>query len=148
MNSEIKTRWVTALRSGDFQQGGASLAIQVDQDVPMTHCCLGVLCELAVEDGIIDAETHRYATSGKIRRFGDGVNWANAQLPAKVARWAGLVDRYDRAQCDPTLYTVPDFWGSNIPLEVTCSKANDGHFTSGIQHQSFSEIADRIEENL
>jgi hypothetical protein len=49
MNPEIKKRWVAALRSGKYQQGKASLhtfSHGVDR-----FCCLGVLCEILVEDG-------------------------------------------------------------------------------------------------
>lgn len=40
MNPEIKTKWVTALRSGEFEQGRSQLRRG------NTFCCLGVLCEL------------------------------------------------------------------------------------------------------
>ena len=40
MKPEIKAQWLTALRSGDYQQGQGYLR-QGDQ-----YCCLGVLCDL------------------------------------------------------------------------------------------------------
>lgn len=40
MNPEIKTKWVAALRSGEFEQGRSQLR------KGNTFCCLGVLCEL------------------------------------------------------------------------------------------------------
>jgi hypothetical protein len=148
LNSEIKTRWVSALRSGDFQQGKSKLALKEGAESPMMHCCLGVLCELAVEDGIVEAENLPWGTGGEIRRFADGTNRASTQLPSKVAQWAGLRNEGDMAMCDPYLYTIPNPLNSNIPYSVTCSEANDGYPSQGIYRKSFSEIADLIEENL
>jgi len=41
MKSELKARWIAALRSGEFQQGYGALRSRSG------HCCLGVLCEVA-----------------------------------------------------------------------------------------------------
>ena len=40
MNSEVKAKWIKALRSGEYEQG--QLALRVDNK----YCCLGVLCDL------------------------------------------------------------------------------------------------------
>jgi hypothetical protein len=40
MNTEIKEKWVVALRSGDYKQGKGRLR----QDG--NYCCLGVLCDV------------------------------------------------------------------------------------------------------
>lgn len=48
MNSSIAKKWVAALRSGDFVQQQNGLA-NADRSA---HCCLGVLCELAILDGV------------------------------------------------------------------------------------------------
>lgn len=50
MNKEIQDRWVAALRSGEYKQG--KYRLQRDDD---TYCCLGVLCDLAVKDGVVAA---------------------------------------------------------------------------------------------
>ena len=79
MKPEIKAQWLTALRSGDYQQGQGYLR-QGDQ-----YCCLGVLCDLY----------------GKAvgPEWDDGPNeWADIQamhgeeatLPFKVQEWAGI----------------------------------------------------------
>ena len=46
MNKEVKTKWVDALRSGDYEQ-----IIEELQSLE-GYCCLGVLCRLAKEDGV------------------------------------------------------------------------------------------------
>jgi hypothetical protein len=40
MDAELKQKWVTALRSGEFKQGRGAL----EEDG--TFCCLGVLCRV------------------------------------------------------------------------------------------------------
>lgn len=42
MDQELKQRWLTALRSGDYQQGRGRLKTHRD-----TYCCLGVLCDVS-----------------------------------------------------------------------------------------------------
>ncbi len=47
MKQEIKTKWVNALRSGEYTQGRRTLRVYD------TYCCLGVLCQIYVnEEGI------------------------------------------------------------------------------------------------
>lgn len=42
MESELKEKWVNALRSGEYKQGRNRLV-----DYGNNFCCLGVLCEVA-----------------------------------------------------------------------------------------------------
>lgn len=41
MKKSIMTKWVKALRSGEYKQGFGYLCNEGN------HCCLGVLCEIA-----------------------------------------------------------------------------------------------------
>lgn len=49
MNQEVLRKWVAALRSGEYTQGLGHLHNATDN----THCCLGVLSDLAVKAGIL-----------------------------------------------------------------------------------------------
>lgn len=49
MNQDIKREWVAKLRSGKYEQGKGRLRSKGNQ-----YCCLGVLCEIGVEDGTIE----------------------------------------------------------------------------------------------
>jgi len=49
MNQDIKREWVAKLRSGKYEQGRGRLRSKDDQ-----YCCLGVLCEIGVEGGMIE----------------------------------------------------------------------------------------------
>lgn len=50
MNKEIKEKWITALKSGDYAKGINQLKTEnYDSDLNKTgdsYCCLGVLCDL------------------------------------------------------------------------------------------------------
>jgi len=80
MKPDIKQAWLTALRSGDYQQGQGYLR-QGDQ-----YCCLGVLCDLygkAVgpeweKDGLGEWEDIR------------SICGHESTLPAVVQTWAGI----------------------------------------------------------
>ena len=43
---ENRKKWVAALRSGEYKQGRLYLC-HTDEEGQTTHCCLGVLCEIA-----------------------------------------------------------------------------------------------------
>jgi len=83
MKPESAKRWVEALRSGKYKQGKRALATECDGSV--RHCCLGVLCELAVADGVIAPPT---LNSG--RRVYDT---EEAYLPPAVRVWCGVQSR-------------------------------------------------------
>lgn len=150
MNPEIKTRWVAALRSGNYRQGKKKLAQQMTRTMPMTHCCLGVLCELAVEDGIIEAMNHPSGASGQVRYFGGPNNWKATALPPAVSEWAGFGDERDSLRSDPKLLSVSllDFRGQSVQRAVSCSEANDGNTVDDVAPRTFEQIADLIKENL
>lgn len=62
MNDALKSRWLEALRSGDYEQGTGYLNKKVDGD--HHFCCLGVLCDLVepeawVESDLEDIMSHR-----------------------------------------------------------------------------------------
>lgn len=79
MKPEIKARWMEKLRSGEIPQITKRLRDN-------GGCCgVGVLCEVAVEDGVIE---HNSSSLGyRVQR--DGYSF-NIGLPVAVAQWAGL----------------------------------------------------------
>ena len=82
MKKDIAEKWATALRSGDYTQQRGSLANLCRTQ----HCCLGVLCEVAIENGVV---LDTYET---VPGFDD----ERAYLPFRVQEWAGMRDRYGR----------------------------------------------------
>ena len=125
MRKEVAMKWVAALRSGEYQQTYGRLrreeefmAAVPENNEPRGHCCLGVLCELAVEEG---------AAFGYLAD--------DVYLPAEVWTWAGTDGN------NPVLsFPVEEspFVGLTGGLQLT--ELNDS------KEWSFERIADLIEE--
>lgn len=118
MNQDIKSQWITALRSGNYTQGQGYLATETSEG--RQHCCLGVLCELAVEAGVIKPGQ---VTEPLVNFAGD-----IAYLPEVVAEWAGM-DRYGIVRED------------SGELIVDVASMND-------DNKSFEVIADAIKAHF
>jgi hypothetical protein len=145
MNSNIKTRWIAALRSGKYPQTAGRLnrlkpghSALFGTTVPPGLCCLGVLCELAVEDGVVERRYYgnNYASVDSLEEA-DGIEYkagagdaGSSVLPVAVQAWAGL-----ESVCGGGI-TLPS--GDRRDL----THAND------VARMSFPEIADIIEAQL
>jgi hypothetical protein len=90
MNPAIRDRWVKALTSGDYKQGSGALR-RGDE-----FCCLGVLCDLAVRDGVV-SNLGPLGMSGSHFFGNTGLDSDSNELPQMVRDWAGL------DSCDPTV---------------------------------------------
>lgn len=128
MNTAVKALWLAALRSGDYEQGHGAL-----KTVDGKYCCLGVLCDLAVEAGVIPAPRTTLGSEdndGNMRQlylFGDGDEAGQlAYLPSSVTAWAGVNCCGERNWSTESKY----------PQSLAC--LNDAG-------NSFAEIADIIE---
>lgn len=125
MNAEARRLWVDALRSDRYQQGTGAL-----HTVGGYFCCLGVLCEVALEQGMqlrvapVPHDTHRLSYEGE-----------DSYLPDEVVAWAGL------SFANPTV-PQPVYPGGDLATPVTLADLND---VTGL---SFAEIADLIEKHL
>lgn len=84
MIPEIKEKWVTALRSGDYKQTSGALAVRVGDDTTnVAYCCLGVLCEIAVDEGVIPSGN--FLEKNEIKRYDEQ---STAFLPTRVIDWS------------------------------------------------------------
>lgn len=138
MNPEIKKRWLGALRSGRYDQGRNGYLRQPHGRGNALFCCLGVLCDLAVQDGLAEwvdvPDTRLHDAHSVLVWNGEelDVDRNYDYLPEKVQEWAGLPDR------DPT---VP------IGYEpFTLSQLND-HGTAEKTRYNFGDIVDLVEEH-
>jgi len=141
MKPEIKAQWVAALRSGEYKQYRGVLTRTDDKGKPVAHCCLGVLCDLAVKAGVAAATPaegrcvkvyHPVGTSYTASYYKDGIPFAvadDALLPQVVVDWAGLP--------------------SSTPMVNYLAKSQSYALTALNDHgTSFKEIADLIEKQL
>ena len=118
MKKEVADKWVAALRSDVYVQGKDMLANEDRTE----HCCLGVLCEIAIENGV----RVRVRTEGEEFTRYDGESY---RLPHVVKEWADMMFNDGRLFDEDTEDLPPD----------SLAELND----SGL---SFKEIADHIEE--
>lgn len=123
MDPAIRARWVAALRSGEYEQAWGVL-----RDDAGGRCCLGVLCDLAVEDGVIPP-ADRNALDGSWLYAGE-----DTELPPVVRDWAGL------RMCNP-VPGIDECDGDGNPASL--AELNDG--SDERQGWTFAQIADVIE---
>lgn len=85
MNADVKEKWLTALRSGDYKQGRGRL--KATKDGRTTYCCLGVLCEVAITEGVpLTVTTDSFYEDLTLTSFDD----SSAYLPEAVVQWADV----------------------------------------------------------
>lgn len=126
MNEEIKARWVAALRDPEAKQGRGRLGYADGR-----RCCLGVLCDLAVQDGVIEPPTVTTVPSVEAMVEGESevlIYDGLRDMPSlTVQQWAGFDHEDGRGRVN-RLTTMGDL-----------AELNDGG-------KSFELIAARIED--
>lgn len=104
MNPEVRAKWLDALYSGHYKQAHGSLEVIKPEEAG--HCCLGVLCDVAIKNdvGIVRKPgTNRFnqedvwygdpAVEPDEIRYGHGHDTqpiSISVLPERVVEWAGL----------------------------------------------------------
>lgn len=112
--------WVKALRSGDYLQGKGRL-VTIKENGDERFCCLGVLCNLATENGYGEWSG---VTELGAPMFKDEYGVASyGLLPTGVMSWAGMKTVGGHLMGSDSLYGLND------------------------NGKSFAEIADHIEAN-
>jgi len=108
MNAEIKAKWIEALRSGRYAQGCGRLRRHDDK-----YCCLGVLCELAVEAGVLE-EPYLIVSMGYYT-YPDNGRVEDSVLPPAVCAWAGLPDSIGSLPTAPGSLALANDSGTDFP---------------------------------
>lgn len=79
MNGDKLKLWIDALRSGEYPQGTGQL------NKTGKYCCLGVLCEVALKDGVkMEVRTTPTTVDGETETAYDGFG---AFPPPAVRKW-------------------------------------------------------------
>lgn len=153
MDPTIKDRWTERLNDGRPQATGY-LEVHDGAGNRIGQCCLGVLCEIAVEDGVIDPPKIQTTPSGNVvsvyEDMKDGFQDHNvSSLPLKVRMWAfpGVSDNADdMVYCDPTVEFTTDPHCTSCDAVHTTTETlaslNDG------ERLTFRELAVLIDEQL
>ena len=124
MNSDIASRWVSALRSGDYTQCKKFLRIFTHRDHAKQHDALGVLCclyEQEMGDNVLRSSHTAEPDAGV--------------LPECVCRWCGCGTPHGQI-------VIRDGDGKRIVTSIV--ELNDG--TSSLGKLDFSQLADVIEQ--
>lgn len=141
MRKSVKEKWVAALRSGEYKQ-----ATGVLKNKEGGYCCLGVLTDLAIKDGVVMEvkEPHDFPHEAEQNgeyydedlNYEDGYTFDGSYelTPDKVIDWAEFPD----GEADPTVRVEDELTPA---ANRTLSHLND----SG---KTFNEIADYIEKSL
>lgn len=140
INPRAKQLWLDALRSNTYTQGEGALHT-IDDTGQERLCCLGVLCQVAMKEGVVLRRTARLDSGGRtIVEYNnlDGV------LPDPVLQWSGLDNRNPsfRPGHDVAMGFIvrnPDFPTASVG--VSLAECNDNGYT-------FTEVADIIEKYL
>ena len=121
LKPEIKEEWVAALRSGQYYQGQG----QLHSSRFGTHCCLGVLCDIAAKKENSTIEHYR---------------WAHTEMPnpalKELVSATPLTDE-EKAHSSSGW----EITGELMPLNSTLADLND----EGV---SFANIASLIEKQF
>ena len=124
MNPKIKTKWLKALRSNEYDQGIARLlrVVHLEEEERHEFCCLGVLCDLYARETKGKAgfvfETEDYSTIGVF--YDTKKDCSTNNLTSEIRKWANLSDKD----------------------EIKLMNLNDQ------EEYSFKQIADWIKDNL
>lgn len=131
MNPDVARLWADALESGEYKQGRGALC-SVTETGETFYCCLGVLCELAISQGL--PVNKELTEDGRHYRF-DG---SGGRLPRSVFEWADTKPWLDHEE-DPE-----GLVGVDNPMlgERSAITLNDA------DHATFEDIAAAIRDNL
>jgi hypothetical protein len=127
MRTDIKKRWMDALRSGEYKQGKGCLARNCSGE--KEYCCLGVLCDIYMQDHPNETMTWEYDLDDSTNETKIGsLHGTEFVLPHKVQEWSGLGEAVPMVDYRYSHYMI--------------SELNDSH------NMNFNKLADLIEEEL
>lgn len=123
-------KWVEALESGEYKQDTDRLGVLTvvdDEGNTVSHCCLGVACELAVLDGVAMQVFDLYDDFCRYRRY----ETSTGSLPSAVVEWLNI--------------------GASAPMRanwrIPMIGAHNAAQRNDDMKQSFEEIAAAIREH-
>jgi hypothetical protein len=93
LTDEVRARlllWIEALESGEYEQGTGLLEYVEEGSEVTRRCCLGVLCRVAVNNGLDLPQTRlqrRNSSEVMVSLTGFGGNMVTGALPNEVYQW-------------------------------------------------------------
>lgn len=146
MQEDIKREWIDRLRSGKYHQGIGALR-QSRGDI-VTHCCLGVLCEMAREASITSVVNNvlKPGTGIHITVFGGFMSYyedalAQYATPSHFKTMSMLVPEYADTTASYLPQAVAKWAGLTNEKQHELARLND-------QLTPFDAIADHIKNHI
>lgn len=138
MHKDVATRLVMELRSGKYEKGTGALKATDNMGIS-THCCLGVLCEIAAAESVTVEIPPVYGSG----LHGFGRVSVTALPPDGVREWAGAESEYSvtiDARTATALNVRDEEAGYAAGDRVALPHINDN------SDLTFNDIADLIEK--
>lgn len=152
-NRENMIKWIKALQSGRFPQGVQRLATKdlaiEESKQNWAYCCLGVACEVALEDGVDMEVQEPYLFNGSSmsRKSYDS---HSVNLPERVLAWLGL-----RLSDEDVALPTVDFLAENRELPqltgydlLLCNERAAASFLNDALLYNFLQIAEAIKHRF
>lgn len=98
MDPEVKKLWVAALRNPEAKQIKSFLRTEEG------NCCLGIACDLAVENKVISEPVRFYDGESGCTTF--EYETKDSLLPFEVAEWMGFIPEIDSPSFQIRRYSV------------------------------------------
>lgn len=136
LNKGVIRQWVAALRSGDYKQTQRKLG-RVDGDGYASYCCLGVLCELAKAEGLVQRDVAVLSLDDQVLRY----DREQCLPPRAVSHYIGDPDFDYSVGLPHGLRNNGRFYEDSGPEEIELACLNDDHAWT------FEQIADVLEAN-
>lgn len=140
MKGAVLDELVKRLRWGGYRQGQTALRRLGEDGAPDMFCCLGVLCEMAVEDGVVMREAPETREVGVSYLYVSEGTVDSSYLPDVVVDWAGIVSDIEKeTDLGEYHYEQRGQWGESHGQALAVM--ND-------EGMPFPDIADWLEENV
>jgi hypothetical protein len=133
MNAEIKTKWLEALKSGEYKKGVKALRTPTNE-----FCCLGVLCDLYQKETGKGAWNERGGFTPDPEAVYGYAQWEYSVTPNEVREWAGLPTVNPNV---PNVDKIATGWSSDASnLSLAEINDNTDTFDSVIRSIEASEL--------
>jgi hypothetical protein len=126
MKADIKTKWIAALRSGQYEQTTEILRSTAG------YCCLGVLCDLYSRETGVPWQQNAHVEFS--------MHGGHSVLPYEVEQWAGLTHEHGGYVAVNKRYDEGE--DTIVDHSLMLTELNDSW------EYNFHQIADVIEEQL
>lgn len=142
-DKNILRRWAEELESGKYSQTTGRLT-EVHANGAFSHCCLGVLSEMAVSAGLgIERLTgEEYDENGDVEKMYASYDGERGFPPEKVREWAGLMFSNALLNIPPDI--AERIYADMDPVEREAALADPEESASTLNDEhklSFADIA-------